>query len=1094
MANNVAYTIQVDTSKAVKDIIALEEQIAILKKELVGLKEGTEGFDTLSSAIKGLESNYNNLIQTAEKSGDIVVKSADESAEAVKAVGTAATNTEKSIGKLGEKSKKIDLSQPFKNVVKIGAAVTASFAAAQSVFTVFGADSTKIAEASAKAQALLTVAIAAREAAEAVGAGTTLSATIATKLKTAADNTQITVLKRLYTLLANNPYAIIAVGVGLLVTAFIALTNATDDATKAQEEFQKGIDTEVGKEVTNLNILISTINDTTQSIEARKNALETLKSKFPSYFKDLKDEDILSGKVKISTDELTKSIIAQAQARALQGRIEERAVQLLDIERKLLKTKQDRIKAEKEFNQTQNVIISGGATAGGFTATGDLRNAAQDKYLGLLDKENELKNEQNDINVANAIDMSKILDLTKQTGSALKIEGDNLNDVNKATKEQIALAKELENALNDQLVSLEDTADVFRKLGEAGGFQFPDPEVLTRIKELKNNIEGLIPEDLADKFKKIGLDIIIKDGTYEIKELGNEVKNLEDIFGNFIEETRKELSSRVFLQTIDEFANTSARILKDTSDLLQKGLITKVAFDSAEKLINQYKDLNRIITELPEGVRQVFTKGRIEEYLDITKQLSIATGKIKYEKVNGQIVEIKNSTVDLTKETERLVAFQKSSLEALIKLYEAQFKIKNNDRELTRKQFLAEIENLKTLGKLTEEDADKLSARVKDTGADFTKLIKEIAEAQLKALNNTVQNIIAEETQIRAFLFEIQQDRIEALKIQGEAEKRILLNNLEDVFKITQTQNAINIDATKTKEEQVVSLLKQFADKKIDLTSLTEEEQYKIVLFYLGKQKEAVDQAQKTRQEQVDKFVEAIQQIQMVLNSLSQTSTAFFNQQFDTLEKRYKRVTDGITGDSKRSAELRIEAEKAYQAERERLEKKAAKTSLRIALAQSLANTAEAVSKTVAVYGGTPLAIGAAAAVAVLSAAQTAIIAQQLANIDSYRKGGRIKMAGGGLVQGKSHEYGGVKFQGGGIELEGNESVINRVSTINYMGLLSQINQAGGGKPIGPGFDDSRIVEAIAKQRNTPIRAFVVESDITQKQTTAKKIQELASF
>jgi hypothetical protein len=98
------------------------------------------------------------------------------------------------------------------------------------------------------------------------------------------------------------------------------------------------------------------------------------------------------------------------------------------------------------------------------------------------------------------------------------------------------------------------------------------------------------------------------------------------------------------------------------------------------------------------------------------------------------------------------------------------------------------------------------------------------------------------------------------------------------------------------------------------------------------------------------------------------------------------------------------------------------------------------------------------------------------------------------MVSGPAHEYGGVKFQGGGIELEGNEAVINRYSSINYMGLLDQINQAGGGRPIQPAMDDSRIVEAIAKQRNTPIRAYVVESDITAKQETARRLEKLSQF
>lgn len=241
--------------------------------------------------------------------------------------------------------------------------------------------------------------------------------------------------------------------------------------------------------------------------------------------------------------------------------------------------------------------------------------------------------------------------------------------------------------------------------------------------------------------------------------------------------------------------------------------------------------------------------------------------------------------------------------------------------------------------------------------------------------------------------------------------------------------------------------------------------------------------------------MEAIQAFQSVLNSLGQTTSMFFDAQFDTLEKRYNRIQDTIIGDSEEANKKRLEAEKAYQKEKEALEKKSAKTALRISLAQALANTAEAITKLTAITGG----VGAIAAGAIVAfnAAQVGIIANQLATIDSYKKGGRIKprtMAAGGLVVGPSHEYGGVKYQNGGIELEGNEAVINRFSTLNYMGLLNQINQSGGGRPIGPGFDDSRIVEAIAKQRNTPIRAFVVESDITAKQETARRIEKLSQI
>jgi hypothetical protein len=98
------------------------------------------------------------------------------------------------------------------------------------------------------------------------------------------------------------------------------------------------------------------------------------------------------------------------------------------------------------------------------------------------------------------------------------------------------------------------------------------------------------------------------------------------------------------------------------------------------------------------------------------------------------------------------------------------------------------------------------------------------------------------------------------------------------------------------------------------------------------------------------------------------------------------------------------------------------------------------------------------------------------------------------MVVGPSHEYGGVKFAaGGGVELEGGEAVINRMGSLRYASLLNSINTSTGGKPINvSNFDDSRIVEAIAKQRSEPIRAFVVESDITNKQNISKRLDQLA--
>jgi hypothetical protein len=107
-------------------------------------------------------------------------------------------------------------------------------------------------------------------------------------------------------------------------------------------------------------------------------------------------------------------------------------------------------------------------------------------------------------------------------------------------------------------------------------------------------------------------------------------------------------------------------------------------------------------------------------------------------------------------------------------------------------------------------------------------------------------------------------------------------------------------------------------------------------------------------------------------------------------------------------------------------------------------------------------------------------------------------MGASGLITGPSHEMGGVSFAGGAYNLEGGESVINRQSSLNYAGLLSTINQTGGGAPLINNASNSlmeeRLLQAIAKQRNEPIRAYVMSSEITKSQAINRKLDELSTI
>jgi succinyl-CoA synthetase alpha subunit len=158
-----------------------------------------------------------------------------------------------------------------------------------------------------------------------------------------------------------------------------------------------------------------------------------------------------------------------------------------------------------------------------------------------------------------------------------------------------------------------------------------------------------------------------------------------------------------------------------------------------------------------------------------------------------------------------------------------------------------------------------------------------------------------------------------------------------------------------------------------------------------------------------------------------------------------------------------------------------------------VADTAQAVVKALAELGPIlgPILAGVSTAIGL---AQIAIIQDQISTARSLRRGGVLR-AQGGMIIGPSHENGGVRLAQAGIIAEGNESIINRQSTLDYQSLLSSINVAGGGRPlVYNNFDDSRIVEALAKQQQKPIRAYVLGSEITNEQAISKRLDDLSKI
>ena len=106
---------------------------------------------------------------------------------------------------------------------------------------------------------------------------------------------------------------------------------AAESLAKFREALAKGVGN-AQSEVTELKLLYDATQDVTVSVENRKKAIDALQEKYPQYFGNMKDEDILAGQAADSYDRLTKSIVASAKAKAMADLISENELKIYNTE------------------------------------------------------------------------------------------------------------------------------------------------------------------------------------------------------------------------------------------------------------------------------------------------------------------------------------------------------------------------------------------------------------------------------------------------------------------------------------------------------------------------------------------------------------------------------------------------------------------------------------------------------------------------------------------------------------------------------------------------------------------------------------------
>ncbi len=175
--------------------------------------------------------------------------------------------------------------------------------------------------------------------------------------------------------------SLLTTGLTLLSQSGLTVSDVLNKLTGQYDEFKESINKirvetakQSGEEIANMKALVSVAQDETLSREKRLIAVKELQKEFPAYFGNLNTEKILNGNLTSTVQELTKAIIARAEASAIADEIGKLASKKLDLqiqkEKAILKLKEAQSASENKVTVTGGTL---GAT--GLSEVGQLASA-----------------------------------------------------------------------------------------------------------------------------------------------------------------------------------------------------------------------------------------------------------------------------------------------------------------------------------------------------------------------------------------------------------------------------------------------------------------------------------------------------------------------------------------------------------------------------------------------------------------------------------------------------------------------------------------------------------------------------------------------
>lgn len=1091
MAKKISLELQIGGVKqSVSSINDLDKAIQKMKDDLKGLDIGSSEFQRLSGEIRKAQNFAEDLNETLKPQ------------ELEKRVGSYA---------------------------KVGSAIVSSFAAAQAAIGLFGQESEDVARAAAKAQQILTIALTAREVAEGAVALKTVAANIATAASAAAANTANVATKALYTTIAANPYGALLAAIGAVVGAVIYFTGETEKQVDAVKEATAV----VSQESTVLASQLVILQSLNTGNEIRVQTIEKLKKEYPGFNAFIDEENRLTEDGVRFLELKIKQLVIEARTKAIVNRINAESQKILELQNK------DVLGSITLWDRLVNSLESVGRIGNPLPETEALQK--QNKEIQ--------QSETNIIRLGEALlkenqELDKVLIQQKDYNETLKRTND---EEQKAVKNKTSLAeqqKQITAAYQKGLTATIDLSDAVKQLNSS----------LLNYEQTLEKLSNLSYEaPILDTLKKV------KEARVQAaKELQTSVQQVQSTLKTFVVPTNLQTDPLINIfkvlreQLEEEFGKLGTSQFKGFQDIFDRLVRQNISLTQEQKgfltdVVQGYEDLAKVINEAPgftEYIRGL--KGINVEWDNFRTNAAqgldpVYSGAQALAAIIGEITASnKQFFLEFKQEAPGLSSVLNQISDDINMIEPIQFdpvKAKANAekyvKDLENSLFKPVAVKLLTLELQAQQAALKTVTDPVRKG-EIEGFIKNITQ-QIEVVNKTGQfaanltKTTGEEVRKEVTLISTG-----FLKLAGAvvtAEQKILLvnnefNKLKQSLKPEELSQAIggtvlaNIDTistlligARTKEQKIE---KDFIEKlkkdrqglenfKLQLIQAgvdVEKASYEDLLqAYIAYKKKEAEVDKNTEKQKKDGFTQTlndvqrgIQTFQQYLGEAGSLVNARIQTDMESLRIAEKQNLDMVVGETESAAKKRLEIQAEYEARRKELEKKARISSLQFSLVQAIANAAQGITRTIAEFGF-PIAAPLIAIQAGLTAAELAIIGDQISNAQSMRRGGLIKAQGGMLLSGPSHENGGIPLAQMGVIAEGQEAIINRNSLINYRDLLSSVNQAGGGRPlVVNNFDDSRIVEAIASQRQKPLRAYVLQSEITNEQALSKRLDDLSKI